>query len=90
MDHKWFADEEAYERALNDTTGPYDYLPFMYERSFPNPENPEQILLCFAYGSASLKFEDAAPARIEAALAALTKAHPEFATLPREILSSGA
>lgn len=90
MDHRWFADEEANERALNDQTGPFDYLPLMHDRAFPDPANPEQLLVCFSYGSASLKFERDAPARVEECLAALTKAHPEFGNIPKEVLLSHA
>ena len=90
MDHKWYADEETYERALNDSTGPYGYLPFMYDRAFPDPEDQNRILIAFSYGSASLKFERDAPARAEECLSALTQVHPDFADLPRVVLLSGA
>lgn len=90
MEHKWFADEESYERALNDMTGPFDYLPFMYDRCFPDPNDQERLLFVFSYGQANLQYENDAPARAEAAIAALIEAHPEVATMPREVLLGGA
>lgn len=90
MDHKWFADEEAYQRALNDLTGPFDYLPLMYDRTLPDPDNQERLLVIFSYGSANLRFENDAPARVEECLAALTAAHPEFGSMPKRIILSHA
>ena len=90
MDHNWFADKVDYERALEDPTGGIDYLPFQYGRSLPDPENPEQLLLIFCYGTSNLRYEEEAPARVETAIDELTKAHPEFATIPRRILIMGA
>lgn len=90
MDHNWYADDETYERALNDTTGACDYLPFMYDRCIPDPEDQERLLLIFSYGSANFGFEKDAPARVEECLTALTQAHPEFAQYQKRIILSGA
>ena len=79
---KNFADDETYEQAQSDDRGGGDFLPLTYCRTFPDPDDPSHLLVCFSYGSNSLRHENEAPARVKQCMDALYAAHPEVATAP--------
>lgn len=78
----FFADGPTLEQALEDDTGGGSYLPLMYSRTLPDPEDPSRLLVCFSYGTDTLDHELQAPARVKQCMDALYTAHPEVAATP--------
>ena len=85
----FFADDATVEQAMEDATGGGDYLPLMYYRTLPDPEDPSRLLVCFSYGTDTLDHELQAPARAQRCMDALYAAHPELATTPIRLDLSG-
>ncbi len=81
-DLDFFADPATLQQALEDDTGGGSYLPLMYSRTLPDPEDPSRLLVCFSYGTDTLEHELQAPARVQRCMDALYAAHPEVAATP--------
>ena len=81
-DRDFFADAETLQQALEDDTGGGSYLPLMYSRTLPDPEDPSRLLVCFSYGTDTLDHELKAPERVRQCMDALRAAHPEVAAAP--------
>jgi hypothetical protein len=79
---KNFADDETFEQATEDERGGGDFLPLTYGRTLPDPDDPSRLLVCFSYGTNSLRHEREAPARVKQCMDALYAAHPEVAAVP--------
>ena len=85
----FFADDATVEQAMEDATGGGDYLPLMYYRTLPDPEDPSRLLVCFSYGTDTLDHELKAPERVKQCMEALYAAHPEVAATPVRLDISG-